>query len=62
MIIPIQYQLIMPMGQFGGDGCHLAVVEAAVDRCGLGGRQGGSWNVGAGVCLSDNLYAVGPLH
>ena len=53
---------MMPMGQFGGDGCHLAVVEAAVDRCGLGGRQGGSWNVGAGVCLSDNLYAVGPLH
>ena len=50
---------MMPMGQFGGDGCHLAVVEAAVDRCGPGGRQGGSWNVGAGVCLVTIYMLLG---
>ena len=50
---------MMPMGQFGGDGCHLAVVEAAVDRCGLGGRQGGSWNIGAGVYLATIYMMLG---
>ena len=50
---------MMPIGQFGVDGCHLDVGRA---QCGpgdhQGGRQGGgkgaAWNIGAGVLVSCN--------
>ena len=50
-------QLMMPLGQFGVDGCHL---DGGRAQCGLGdhqgGRQGGgtgvAQNIGAGVLVS----------
>ena len=38
MMIATQYNLIMPIGQFWVDGCHL---DGGQDQCGLGGHQGG---------------------
>ena len=62
---------MMPIGQFGVDGCHL---DGGRAQCGLGdhqgGRQGGGTgvarNIGAGVMVicnhvGDNIYVVEPL-
>ena len=57
MMIPSQYKLMMPIGQFGVDGCHF---DGGRAQCGLvdyqGGRQGGGTgvarNIGAGVLVS----------
>ncbi len=51
---------MMPIGQFGVDGCHL---DGGRAQCGLGGQQGSrqgggvpgtgvAWNIGAGVLVS----------
>ena len=53
MMIPTQYSLMMSIGQFEVDGCHL--IDGVRAQCGFGdvwGRQGGgtgvAWNIGAG--------------
>ena len=48
---------MVPIGQFGVDGCHLDGGQA---QCGLGGHQGGrqgggrgvAWDIGAGMLVS----------
>ena len=59
---------MMPIGQFGVDGCHL---DGGRAQCGLGdhqgGRQGGGTgvarNIGAGVLviMLATIYVVGTL-
>ena len=59
---------MMPIGQFGVDGCHL---DGGRAQCGLGdhqgGRQGGGTgaarNIGAGVLviMLATIYVIGTL-
>ena len=56
---------MMPIGQFGVDGCHL---DGGRAQCGLGdhqgGRQGGGTGPGTGpgaVIMLATIYVVGPL-
>ena len=38
---------MMPIGQFGDDGCHL--IDGGRAKCGLGDHQGGQHGGGTGV-------------
>ena len=55
---------MMPIGQFGVDGCHL---DGGRAHCGLGDHQGGQQGFGTGVARNigtvlATIYVVGTLH